>query len=259
MRGKLSVALEAVLITAILSSQYGCKNPLPVLVPIENLFEEIGVQPKGLWLSAVGRNNDVTELLVDRARFKKKKTAMIGNLHVSFNGYGKKALCGWSDQNYLRDENFSMGSGSVSVGCKIFLKSPQPDMSTIIDYKHSGNSGLFLNIINGAKVKLHVGNGEYSRTVESKDQLTLNTWHMLVGVNDGTNLYLFIDGKLTDMAMDANVLVSKEKGITIGQWCGGSGRALREDSLLMDVFIMDQALTAAQIYFLYSGGGGYPI
>ena len=234
----------------------GCSGPSPVLPAIEHLFKEAGIKPKGVWLSAVGKNKEIEDLL--RERISNRKIKMIGKLQVLVNSYGKKALSGWSDGSYLKDEKFSMNAGPVTVGCSIYLKGPQPPMATIIDHKHDGTSGLFLSIVRGNKVKMHVGNGQYSKTVESREGLKYNQWYMITAVNDGTNLYLFINGRLSEVALDTRVMLNKRQGLTIGQWFGGSGRSLRQDTLLKDVFIVDQALTAGQIYFLFHGGGGNP-
>ncbi|MFQ5645391.1 MAG: LamG-like jellyroll fold domain-containing protein [bacterium] len=220
---------------------------------IDRLFKELAITPKAVWLVDADRNrNDTTEFLADSAPGH-NRLELIGNLNIKKGTHLRRALSGWSDKNYLRKQDFSLSGSSVSIGCWIYLKGPQPPMATIMDNKHSGTSGLLFSVVKGNRVQLHIGNGDFSKAIVSKTPLTYNAWHFITAVNDGINLYIFIDGRFTDISLSTNVNVSVEKGLTIGQWCGVFGRGLRADTLLQEVFVVEQPLTLSQIEYLYHG------
>jgi len=98
--------------------------------------------------------------------------------------------------------------------------------------------------------------GGTSKNAQSDVTLTLNTWYMLDGIYDGTNLKLYINGALAAsvVAPWGNFTGASRTGMAIGSQhlFGGSGSSF-VDGQIDDVAVYTVALTEPQMNDLYQG------
>ncbi|MCW1949439.1 MAG: DUF2341 domain-containing protein [Candidatus Shapirobacteria bacterium] len=79
----------------------------------------------------------------------------------------------------------------------------------------------------------------------------LNTWYHLVGVRNGNNLYLYVNGKLTQTGDVTGFVIDDTNNLSIG---GNTSSAWLWPGQLDDVRIYNYALTSEQIKNIYNGG-----
>lgn len=163
---------------------------------------------------------------------------------------GKRGITGWSDENYLHDDSFSVGGKALSVGFWIYLAEPNPVGSLVIDNDHRADEGWAF-ILSGDTVSFYIGKGLGRGDFVTTTPLSTGGWHWIVGVNGGGALHLYVGGRLNVVkeGIEGNIL--PRKGISIGRCYSLEGLALSSTTVLKDVFFTETALTAEQIGRLY--------
>jgi len=80
-------------------------------------------------------------------------------------------------------------------------------------------------------------------------------WHYVVGVADGTNIYLYVDGSLVAQTAD-----NSNGGSAIPYLIGNNGDSITAPSSIDEVGVWSRALSSTEVYDLYYGGLGntYP-
>jgi len=76
-------------------------------------------------------------------------------------------------------------------------------------------------------------------------------WHFLAGTYDGTQIALYIDGKLVDSVVDAGTLGINNKDLYIGRAVPGFEAGYFFDGNIDDVQIYNRALSGGEIQQLY--------
>ena len=103
-------------------------------------------------------------------------------------------------------------------------------------------------------VKWRVGSGAAVTTITGPT-LTDNRWRLLIGVQDGTNASLYVDGARYDFAAAAySIGYGATVNFYIGQWDGNSTRSF--GGSIQHVAVWNRALSASEIRFLGASIGG---
>ena len=113
--------------------------------------------------------------------------------------------------------------------------------------------------------KVHFGTGAQASDVISPGIYNDGNWHVAVGVYDGANNYLYVDGSLAVSAANPNPIIGTNVDALVGsdpqynifpaQPPGSSPSACEFAGNLCDVAYFANALTAAQIKTLYNAMG----
>jgi len=81
-------------------------------------------------------------------------------------------------------------------------------------------------------------------------------WHYVVGMYDGANVQVWVDGVQENSApLAAATLQSSTDPVLIGNWEGAGGDW---EGMIDDFKIYDRALSSAEIQFNYTNFGGAP-
>jgi hypothetical protein len=83
--------------------------------------------------------------------------------------------------------------------------------------------------------------------------LSYGTWYHVVGTYDGTNIKMYVNGKLEDSRATTVTPGTQTSSFVIGKNAMASNRYL--DGKIDDVRIYNYALSLAQIQKIYNGGG----
>jgi hypothetical protein len=134
-----------------------------------------------------------------------------------------------------------------------FLKTSNTDTRVIFDYRDTANDGIGLFMVNN---KLHLRTNSDTHT-STNTSLGDDTWHHVVGVYDGTYIYLYVDGALDVAPYNVgskafNVTTLPTIG-TISYNLGDSNYSLIGS--LKDVRVYNRALTAEEVGLLYKLNG----
>jgi hypothetical protein len=169
----------------------------------------------------------------------------LGKLNASLNFDG-------SDDSIDIGTSFQMGTSDFSVG--LWTKANSP----------TANSGIFSRGLWGANrptkgygiITAVSGNGKFefevANTTTASNTSISSVWQHIVGVRSGTNLLIYVNGKLenqTSSGSVANLDMSftnqvAQRGVNVGFYSGQ----------IDDVRIYNYALTPTQVKTLYNGG-----
>jgi hypothetical protein len=176
------------------------------------------------------------------------------NSSMSFDGYG--------DYVDLGDPtNLKVTTGDVSLSAWFNIRAnnlPSQHSANIIGRENISSSitrAIQLEHLDSGYLQFELFDGTNNPYIRTSYSLVGTGWHHAVGVRKGGGIYLYIDGKLYDSAVDSSVNLNS--GDTLG-WSIGK----RKDSsyfgffngLIDDVRIYSYGLTATQIKTLYNGG-----
>jgi hypothetical protein len=183
-----------------------------------------------------------------------------GKLNSSLNFDGTDDSVSVSDSNLLDvTTNFSISSwvylNSFPTNCDtglFMIANKGRDASTTYAYalNIAGNSGCAVAHY-AFQFELYDGSnnpGAYSTTTP-----TTGTWYHVVGTYDGTNIKMYVNGKLEDSRATTVTPGTQTSSFVIGKNAMASNRYL--DGKIDDVRIYNYALSLAQIQKIYNGGG----
>ena len=140
---------------------------------------------------------------------------------------------------------------SVSAWVKPVAVTGYADGASIAEYSDSRHwmQGYALYLYGGS-VYFGLGNGTtYFRSASST--VSAGSWVHLVGVFDGNNAYLYINGALVSTQNGVSVTYNATNTFTIGH---GSGNASFVNGSIDDVRVYNRALSAADVSMLYLYG-----
>jgi hypothetical protein len=112
----------------------------------------------------------------------------------------------------------------------------------------TGGSSIGIDDAYANYVKFHT-NTYSSDLVRSTSALTLNEWHYLVGTFNGTNVSLYIDGKLNNTAK-ASAPIYPAISFQIGRWVGGSSQYF--NGTVDEPKVYSRALSYSEILSAYN-------
>ncbi len=146
--------------------------------------------------------------------------------------------------------NFGTGDFSISVWARTGSSNA---MRIVAKSDHDQDNGYQLGITNSAVFYLlDIGPGN-----DSGDPVNDDAWHHIVGVREGNDLRLYVDGELADAVSGvASYDVSTSLSLKIGRRDGAQPTYF--EGSIDDIRIYDRAITAPEVSDLY-GEGGWPV
>lgn len=140
----------------------------------------------------------------------------------------------------------------MSVSLWIFPKALSQNWQGLINTKAaaSGGTGFALSYLDTRQFTFKMANGDCVSTAHAT-----NAWYHIVGVFDGTNTVVYVNGVNEGSLPD--VFGSTSTRITIGFWNSSwSTYAQYFTGKMSDILIFSRALSAIEILNLYCQGGG---
>lgn len=105
-------------------------------------------------------------------------------------------------------------------------------------------------------ISVEVGNTIYAAV--SPDLITLDEWHHIVGVRDGQSLRIYMDGSLraVEGSLPANASINNAgRDLRVAANSAPNNLPVRTDALFDDVQIYSNALSDAEVAFLFENPG----
>ena len=181
----------------------------------------------------------------------------VGNYAVTLYSYDGSSIRAGYQQLYeqwqavLKDENGGELAQSAPIDDLEDGEAATPGM--ILDKSQSyslhnfyGAKPAFYLVVGGLPGSAHVVSGE---------ALTANAWHHLLGVYDGSDVKLYVDGSLAGSAAATGNITTSNHPLRVGTNLGLSEKFR---GLVDDARVYNTALNAAQIAELFAYGGGSP-
>ena len=167
------------------------------------------------------------------------------------------------DPNGIIDQAASIPAGGQLLSSTTLVGSFPLSYSSWVQSASVGETGAWSGISTGYPGQFRTLAIDGDIFFQAPDTVTANTtggsyndgaWHYVVGVADGTNIYLYVDGSLVSTvanssnASDAVLFIGGEPGQGYG------------DSNIDEVGIWNRALSPTDVISLYNGGAGltYP-
>ena len=185
------------------------------------------------------------------------------------NGKLGKALSFNGSTDYVNggtDSSLNMGSGNFSVSLWFLSRGDVAGAVQILYHKgESGTAGKRYtlcfdnyNSCSADTINFEIDDDSTKKYVCSQNVAAYNTWYHVVGVRDGNNLRLYINGSEdpnspTDITGYGNINSARDLGIG-GGWVNEVGWANFLKGSIDDVRIYNRALTQAEITKLYQSG-----
>jgi len=175
------------------------------------------------------------------------KTMAPGNA-LSFDG----------SNDYVSTANTSSLSGSGTASVQVWIYKTSDPAAGIILYHGSGaadgsNFAYQIYEVAGSDLigfYIRTSNGSTGVSFDSND-ISLNTWHQIVGVYDGSNLKSYLNGTLKGTSGSiSGSTQSINNPLHIGQQYNGSYFA----GVIDEVAIWNDGLSAAEVTALYNSG-----
>lgn len=123
----------------------------------------------------------------------------------------------------------------------------------------AGTSDWYMRVTNGNKAEIQFRNGASSNQVVGAVTVADNTWHHVVGLRNGTNVLLYVDGSADGSATDNNYNCSNSLDFHLGADSAGALN-FKFNGQIDEVGIWNRALSGTEITELYNAGAGkqYP-
>jgi hypothetical protein len=91
-------------------------------------------------------------------------------------------------------------------------------------------------------------------TGEGSVTLSNNTWHHVVGTNDGTNLKVYVDGSLGSTVASGGATIDSGTGLQIGTYGYGGANTYPFYGIVDEVIVYDKALSLVEVQALAATG-----
>ena len=153
----------------------------------------------------------------------------------------------------------STGVSGDSYTVALWIKTTQQDFVGVLS-KYEGGGGVAFPyavavndcVSNKTGFFIYTGSGSTCDTdVYSNTSVNDGEWHYVVGVRDGSNLHMYVDGVLENTGSISDSDYSNNSPITIGAYNSGD---YYFSGSIDDVRIYNRALTSTDIQALYNSG-----
>ncbi len=142
----------------------------------------------------------------------------------------------------------------AAVTISVWMKTRTPAASQIFVRKASGGVTDLIQLDNyGSNFRwLAAANSSGVKTVTSASTVKANTWYHVVGVYDGTNVILYINGKQdgTPVGLTGTISTATDSSLYFSSLLGGGNSWYT--GLLDDIRIYNRALSAAEVATIYN-------
>lgn len=121
------------------------------------------------------------------------------------------------------------------------------------------SSDWYMRVTNTNKAEIEFRNGASADLVIGAVTVADNTWHHIVGLRNGTNVLLYVDGSADGSATDNNYNCSNSLDFHLGADSAGALN-FKFNGQIDEVGIWNRALSSTEITELYNAGAGkqYP-
>jgi hypothetical protein len=155
------------------------------------------------------------------------------------------------------DGSLDLQDGNFSVDAWVYLRSSK--LHYILGKNDCLTNSYALSVNELNRVVFNVISSAGDEPLESAEPITLNGWHHVAGVKNGSTLQLYIDGVLSVSRPLNGTLSSNDALFTIGDQATDLFCNLTQpsgtDGLIDEVDVFNRALTAAEIQSVYNSGG----
>jgi hypothetical protein len=146
-----------------------------------------------------------------------------------------------------------MDTGDFSMGFAMQTTAPSTEMTGRMDIMGMGdpyNNGFFLSLHDN-RIRIFLGNHGY---FDSPDTLDDGKWHIVTAVRSQGNVFLYVDGKMSDSGAYTDDITPIVKDFVIGKH--GTKNESYYKGLLDDAFFYDRALGTDDVINLYRALSG---
>jgi hypothetical protein len=170
-----------------------------------------------------------------------------------YNGrVGKYNSAGSFDQfdDYIVIPNSEILEGFNQMTVSVWILPQSSSWGGIVgDWNTAGDAGGWLLMQNNDAIVFYILSGATEKTAQF-DHLKINNWNHIIGVYDGTNIKLFVDGALKDTEPQTGNANDADNQVWIGNYFNNNVFY----GLIDEVKIWNYALTAEQVRTEYAGG-----
>jgi hypothetical protein len=167
-----------------------------------------------------------------------------GNDSIDFNGGGEAVEDDWPVLDFLNRTPFS-------VKLWINLEDQSADQNIVHRRNSGGGTGWEIRLLDsGTLLGFARSNGSTTHVVDTA--ITYGTDYFVVGVYDGDNMFLYLNGVQVDTQASTINLSAPSNPMNIGENSATSGGEV--DGRIDEVAIFDYALTADDVALLYQVG-----
>jgi len=175
---------------------------------------------------------------------------------MSFNGEDDyTSFDGTSDYVDLGDINQTEGIARITASAWIYTTANAVNYEGILTKSANAASiGTWALIHNGNSIRF----GVYTSSVVNVDAGVniLNGWHHVVGVYDGANAIVYIDGEEKNSGFQTGNINTNDLTVKIGRWTNVESGLYDQafNGQISNVKIYDRALSGAEVRLLYDKG-----
>ncbi len=183
--------------------------------------------------------------------------SVVGSINAGTNRFGQpNGSYLLTNNGYINLGNGGLGSNPSSYSMSLWFKSNQLSLglydntSVLITRRHMdwGPTWTTLQILNSGNLALVVDGPAYSNILNSNINVLDNTWHHVVGVKDGNNYSLYLDGNLVGSFVDGYNHAGSNQDFHLGH--DGAWNTNFYGSL-DDVNIFNRAVTGSEVQMLF--------
>jgi hypothetical protein len=146
-------------------------------------------------------------------------------------------------------------TGLTSLTLEAWVKTTMSGVGRAIS-KWTSGAGTGYYVLDGAynsKAQIRIYDGTNSLLLPSNAIVNDGKWHHIVGIKDGYNAYIYVDGALSNQASHSVGTINTTDVLEIGRYRSGPSEFF--NGLIDEVRIYNRALSAAEIRYHYNRGG----
>ena len=213
--------------------------------------EEIGPGPVAYWRFDEGQGSTAYDSTVNRnngtisgAAWKPESDCLSGKC-LSFDGMDDVV-------NFAADKGPISGTGPFTL--QAWIRTNMTGEAYLLQQRDGGDyNGEYIFEINAGKVRYWDYNNGYGfQNFDSVSSINDNKWHQIIFVRNGTNGYIYIDGKLNNSMSATTINISSNLDFAIGYNLRDNNRFF--SGSIDELKIYPYARTAAQIAQDYNAG-----
>ncbi len=189
--------------------------------------------------------------------------SVIDNSGHSYNGTPTNVTFGLNGKfntaaNFNGNSYISMGniaamhvSSPITLSAWIYTSSTSSLQTILTDRASSNNAQFSFRINNGTNLEYYFNTGSTWIEFIANNVITSNTWTHVAATNDGTNIKLYVNGKVVYSTTTSATPAPSTGNIQIGGWVGATEPF---NGLIDEVAYWSRALSGSELLELYRRG-----
>lgn len=146
------------------------------------------------------------------------QTGLFAQTSLQFDGVNDYVNCG-------NDPSLNITGTAITLEAWIYPTSFTTEVwrGNIINKNGSGENGYMIRVGNGGQVNFNIGSTGWNELNTATGVVTLNTWHHVAGVYDGTEMRIYVNGTLQASAPETVNIGVTTLNLLLGedpQWTG---------------------------------------